>query len=126
MLDAIAATRVPNPVFIGGDIHSFWATDLKQDFNNPLSATLATEFVGTSITSDPPPHGLIAELLPENPHVRYFESRYRGYVVVDVNRDRMRARFRVISDRQDPRATVSTLKQFIVVNGAAGAIDSNG
>ena len=126
LLDAIAASRVPNPVFIGGDIHSFWATDLKQDFNNPLSATLATEFVGTSITSDPPPHGLIAELLPENPHVRYFESRYRGYVLVDVNRDRMRARFRAISDRQDPRATVSTLKQFIVVNGAPGAIDSNG
>jgi alkaline phosphatase D len=126
LLDAMAASRVPNPVFIGGDIHSFWATDLMQDFSNPRSATVATEFVGTSITSDPPPHGLIAQLLPENPHVRFFESGYRGYVVVDVNRDRMLARFRAISDRLDPRATVATLKQFIVVSGAAGAIESNG
>ena len=119
-LDAMAASRVPNPVLIGGDIHSFWATDLKADFNNPWSATLATEFVGTSITSDPPPHGLIAELLPENPHVRYFESRHRGYVAVDLNRDRMQARFRIISDRRDPKATVSTLKQFVVERGGRG------
>jgi alkaline phosphatase D len=56
MLDAITTTRVANPVFIGGDIHSYWTTDLKADFANPASATVATEFVGTSITSDPPPY----------------------------------------------------------------------
>jgi len=82
LLDAIAATRLPNPVFIGGDIHSSWTTDLKADFANPSSATVATEFVGTSITSDPPPYDLIAAALPENPHVKYFESRHRGYVSV--------------------------------------------
>jgi alkaline phosphatase D len=49
ILDAISATRLSNPVFIGGDIHSFWTTDLKADFDNPSSATIATEFVGTSI-----------------------------------------------------------------------------
>ena len=40
-------------MFIGGDIHSFWATDLKADFDNPSSVTVSTEFVGTSITSAP-------------------------------------------------------------------------
>ena len=122
----MAASRLANPVVIGGDIHSFWATDLKADFNTAGSPTLATEFVGTSITSDPPPYGLIAELLPENPHVRYFESRHRGYVAVDLDRERMHVRFRSISDRRDPKATVATLKQFVVENGAAGAIESNG
>ena len=126
LLEAIAASRLANPVVIGGDIHSFWATDLKADFKDPRSPTLATEFVGTSITSDPPPHGLIAALLPDNPHVRYFESRHRGYVLVELNRERMLVSFRVISDRRDPKATLSTLKQFAVVNGAAGAIESNG
>ncbi|HXE67840.1 MAG TPA: alkaline phosphatase D family protein [Hyphomicrobiaceae bacterium] len=126
LLEAMAASRVANPVVIGGDIHSFWTTDLKQDFEDPRSPTVATEFVGTSITSDPPPYGLIAELLPENPHVRYFESRHRGYVVVDLERARMQVRFRSISDRRDPKATVETLKQFVVLNGAAGAIESNG
>jgi hypothetical protein len=38
----------------------------------------------------------------------------------------MHVRFRSISDRRDPKATVATLKQFVVANGAAGAIESNG
>jgi alkaline phosphatase D len=122
MLDAIAATRLRNPVFIGGDIHSFWATDLKADFANPSSATVATEFVGTSITSDPPPRERILAALPENPHVRFFESRHRGYVAVDLIRDRMETRMRIISDRRDPKATVSTLKRFVVESGRPGAI----
>jgi len=122
MLDAIATTRVANPVFIGGDIHSYWTTDLKADFANPASATVATEFVGTSITSNPPPRDLILEALPENPHVRYFESLYRGYVAVDVTRERMESRLQVISDRSDPIATVSTLKRFVVESGRPGAI----
>jgi alkaline phosphatase D len=125
MLDAIATTRVANPVFIGGDIHSYWTTDLKADFANPGSATVATEFVGTSITSDPPPRDLILEALPENPHVRYFESRYRGYIAVDLTRERMETRLRVISDRRDPNATVSTLKRFVVESGKPGAISDS-
>jgi alkaline phosphatase D len=42
---------VASPVVIGGDIHSFWVTDLKTDFRDPASPTVATEFVGTSVTS---------------------------------------------------------------------------
>jgi alkaline phosphatase D len=126
LIDAMAATRLANPVFIGGDIHSFWVTDLKSDFEDARSATVATEFVGTSITSDPPPYGLIAAALPDNPHVRYFESRHRGYVMVDLDRDRMLSRLRIISDRADPKATVTTLKQFVVPSGAPGAIETGG
>jgi alkaline phosphatase D len=122
MLDAIATARVANPVFLGGDLHSYWATDLKADFASPASATVATEFVGTSITSDPPPRDLISEALTENPHVRYFESLYRGYVAVDLTRERMEARLQAISDRRDPNATVSTLKRFVVESGNPGAI----
>ena len=122
MIDAIAASRVSNPVFIGGDIHSYWTTDIKADFSNPASATVATEFVGTSITSDPPARDLILSVLPENPHVRYFESRYRGYVVVDLTLDRMETRFQVISDRRDPGATISTLKRFVVESDKPGVV----
>ena len=122
VLDSIKATRLNNPVFIGGDIHSFWTTDLKADFANPSSATVATEFVGTSITSDPPPRETTLAVLPDNPHIRFFESRHRGYVAVDLTRDRMETRMQIISDRRDPKATVSTLKRFVVESGRAGAI----
>ena len=45
-----ATARVPNPVVIGGDVHSYWVTDLKVDFTE-TAPVVATEFVGTSISS---------------------------------------------------------------------------
>ncbi|WP_425908164.1 alkaline phosphatase D family protein [Nitrobacter sp. TKz-YC02] len=114
VLEAISDMRVSNPVFIGGDIHSFWATDLKANFNNPSSQTVATEFVCTSITSDGPPYQRFAEMLPENPHVHFFDSRPRGYVSADITPERAEMRFQTISDRRDPDAKVSTLKRFVV------------
>ena len=121
VLDAIDRSGLANPIFFGGDIHSFWTTDLKADFDDPRSKTIATEFVGTSITSDGVDYDLFAQMLPRNPHVRFFESRYRGYVAVDLTPKRMEVKFQAISDRRDPAATVSTLRSFVVEDGRAGA-----
>jgi alkaline phosphatase D len=65
---------------------------------------------------------LILSALPENPHIRYFESEFRGYVVVDLTREHMEARLQVISDRHDPKAIVSTLKRFVVESGKPAAV----
>ena len=121
MVDAMVEYRLPNPVLIGGDIHSFWATDLKADFGNPLSKTVATEFVGTSVTSDGPPYERFKEMLLENPHVRFFESRHRGYVLCEATPQRFEAHFRAISDRRNKNASLSTLARFVVENGKPGA-----
>ena len=51
LLRFLADRRVPNPVVLTGDIHSNWVNDLKVDFDKPESPTVATEFVGTSISS---------------------------------------------------------------------------
>jgi alkaline phosphatase D len=64
-------------VVIGGDIHSYWTNDLKLDFETPLSPTVGTEFAGTSIPAHPPPYEVFAKVLPDNPHVKFFESRMR-------------------------------------------------
>ena len=124
MLAAVASSKVRNPVFLGGDIHSFWTTDLKANFDDPGSATVATEFVGTSVTSDGPDYDLIAQTLPQNPQVKFFDSRARGYVGVEVTPGRMETRFQAISDRRDPHATVSTLKRWVVESGKAGAVEA--
>lgn len=121
VLQAIDRTRLNNPVFIGGDIHSFWTTDLRTEAAGPESRIVATEFVGSSITSDGPSYELFNEILPANPHVRFFESRQRGYASVDLTAERMETRFQVVSDRADPLATISTLKRFVVESGQAGA-----
>jgi alkaline phosphatase D len=124
LLARIAQTKASNPVVIGGDIHSFFANDLRVDFDDPNSPVIATEFVGTSVTSVGPPYDLIASTLPDNPHVRFFESRKRGYVSVDVDAKLMTTRMRALSDVTDPQASVSTLKTFAVESGRAGVVEA--
>lgn len=123
MLDAVRESRLSNPVFLGGDIHSFWTTDLRADFGDPRSETVATEFVGGSITANAPPYDAFAAFLPKNPHVQYFESREHGYVSVDLNPERMTIHFRSV-DRSQDGAAVTTLKTFVVENGRAGALET--
>ncbi|HEX8827529.1 MAG TPA: alkaline phosphatase D family protein, partial [Xanthobacteraceae bacterium] len=95
---------------------------LKLDFYDPSSPTVATEFVGTSISSYGPPYDPIAQALDDNPHVHFFESRRRGYVVADLAPDHMQVQMRVVSDAHDPKAGISTLKTFAVEGGHPGVV----
>jgi alkaline phosphatase D len=123
LLQHIARTKVANPVVIGGDIHAFFANDLRLDFDDQKSPVVATEFVGTSITSDAAPYEMFSAFLPDNPHIRFFESRKRGYVSVDVDARQMTTRMQIVSDVTDPKATVSTLRTFAVENGKPGVAE---
>jgi alkaline phosphatase D len=120
LLHHIQDSQVKNPVVIGGDSHSFWANDLKIDSFDPRSPVVATEFVGTSITSYGPPYDAFMSFVPNNPHIKFFESRRRGYVLVDTDRRKMDVKMQVVSDAADPNATLSTLKHWIVEDGRAG------
>ena len=44
----------------------------------PRSPTVATEFIRTSVSSPGPSYAQFMRWMPDNPHVRYFESRHRG------------------------------------------------
>jgi alkaline phosphatase D len=100
------ATNAPvnNVVVLTGDIHSSWAADLTQDPNNSNVATggynpstgqgsRAVEFVGTSVTSpgiDGDTSGGIANALRAiNPHFKYINLTRRGYMLIDVNPQRV-------------------------------------
>lgn len=120
ILEFIEKRKVSNPVVIGGDIHSFWVTDLKANFLDPNSPIVASEFVGTSITSSGVPYEAFAAFLPENPHIKFFESRRRGYVRCTVNPQQWNSDLRVVSTVEQPNATVSTLASYIVENGKPG------
>jgi len=122
LLQAVADSGTPNPVVLGGDIHSFWASDLKIDFDDPKAPTVATEFVGTSVTSPGPPYGRFSRWLPDNPHIQFFDSRRRGYASAKLRPDRMEVAFRAISDVTQPDANVSTLQHFAVEAGRPGIL----
>jgi alkaline phosphatase D len=124
LLQHIYDRKVSNPVVVSGDIHSFFANDLKLDFDDSASPIVATEFVGTSISSYGPPYAPIAQALPDNPHVHFFDSRRRGYVVVDLAPEQMQVRMRVVSDAQDPKASIATFKSFAVEGGRPGVVEA--
>jgi alkaline phosphatase D len=122
LLTGMRDTGLVNPVVIGGDIHSFWANDLKVDFDDPQAPIVASEFVGTSITSPGPPYDRFAAWLADNPHVRFFDSRQRGYVSVDLRPQRMEVAYRAISNPADPSAELTTLRCFVVADGKPGPV----
>jgi len=124
LLQHIHDSKVSNPVVASGDIHSFFANDLKLDFADQNSPIVATEFVGTSISSYGPPYDPIAQALSDNPHVHFFESRRRGYVCVDLQREKMQVRMRVVSDAHDPKAGIATLKTYVVESGHPGVVEA--
>jgi alkaline phosphatase D len=119
-LGFLAARRPPNPVVLGGDQHSFWVTDLKLDNHQPGAATLASAFVGTSVSSSGPPYEVFAACLADNPHVRFFDSRWRGYLRCLVDHRRWRTDLRVVDTVERPVAQVRTLASFVVPDGRPG------
>ncbi|MDQ4105969.1 MAG: alkaline phosphatase D family protein [Actinomycetota bacterium] len=123
LFDSIRDHRPANPVVLSGDWHANWVNDLKADFGAPDSETLATEFVGTSISSGLPENvrRRVEAALPENPHVRFFDGDFRGYTRCSVSRELWRTDFRTVEERDDPQSPVSTLASFDVENGRPGA-----
>ena len=109
-------------MIVTGDIHSFWVNDVKADFRKPESATVATELVGTSISSAGIPYELFAKLLPENPHVKFFDSRKRGYILCEAARRSMTADLRIVDDIRDPETKDGSLGRFVIEAGRPGAL----
>jgi alkaline phosphatase D len=121
LLQAIAERRPANPLVIGGDVHFNCVADLKVDFDDPSAPVVATEFCGTSITSQGPAQARLDVLRPENPHVRFASSEKRGYAVLELSEKRCLAELRVIDNEKIADSPVSTLSRFIVEDGRAGA-----
>lgn len=120
ILDQLAHTK--NPVVLSGDSHVNFVYDLKRDFADPASPTVAAELLGTSISSEGDPSVAQTQFAPsaKNPQLRFFDN-HRGYVRCNVERARLTADFRDVSTVRTPTATVSTTATFVVDDGGPGA-----
>lgn len=118
--DHLATAR--NAVVISGDAHASFVSDVKADFGDPASATVATEFIGTSVTSegdgvDHTPGD--SQQLRANPHLR-FVNRQRGYVSNVVTPGDWRATYRVLDYVTRPGSPVHDRATFVVEDGKPG------
>jgi len=120
LIDQLAKTK--NPVVLSGDSHVDFVYDVKQDFSDPGSPVVATELLGTSISSEGDPFIPATQFAgsAKNPQLRFFDN-HRGYVRCTVERGRLTADFRAVSTVTSPTATVSTVATFIVDDGMPGA-----
>ena len=122
LLRLLTLRRVSNPIVLSGDVHAFYAADLKLDFDDPRSPVVATELVTTSISSDGRPPERIAAALPENPHIKLADGTRRGYTRVTLSRDRALVEMQAVDTVKTPGAPISTLATFVVEDGKAGAL----
>jgi len=120
LFECLAGGKVANPVVIGGDVHSYWVSDLKLDFDRQDSKTIASEFCGTSITSQAWAQSRNLALLPDNPHVKFASSEWRGYVLMELTGRECRVALRGLDNATDPNSDIATRARFVVENGRPG------
>jgi alkaline phosphatase D len=117
--------KVPNPVVIGGDVHAFHVSQLKSDFDDPASPVLASEFVGTSISSQHGGQEWLDKRRPANPHLLFADGRFRGYVRAELAPKRMTVDLRAMESVRTRDAACSTLASFVVEDGRPGPLKAD-
>ena len=120
LLETMVAKKTRNPVVLGGDVHSFNVNQLKLDFDDPASPVVASEFVGTSVTSQAWSQDRLDRYRPDNPHMLLVDSRYRGYVRADITPQRMAVDLRAMDSVATRDAACTTLGSYVVENGRPG------
>ena len=115
-----------NPIVLSGDIHTNWVNELQINSEDEKSPVVATEFVGTSISSngdgaDQPRNA--AQIRSENPFVKYFNGE-RGYVSCEVTSKLWTSHYRTVAFVSKPDAPLLTRKTFVVEPGKPGAVEA--
>lgn len=126
LLKFLQEQRIANPVVLTGDIHTNWVNDLQVDGDDRQSLTVATEFVGTSISSSGNGKAELKDhdgVLAENPFVKFYNGE-RGYVRCEVTPKQWRSDFQVVEYVNRPGAPLITRASFVLENGRPGAIQA--
>jgi alkaline phosphatase D len=125
LFDILTKSHAANPVVVSGDVHSFFAAELRRDFDRPVSnanPVLAAEFCGTSITSSSRPQERTQKMVDTNPHIQYGRSDRRGFILMAVTPASSSASFIGLDDVHDAASGISTLARFAVNAGSARLI----
>lgn len=123
LLQFLGTRKPSNPVTLAGDVHNNWVNDLRLKVEDASTPVVATEFVGTSISStgdgsDISP--VMKAMLSENECVRFCNNQ-RGYVRFELEPKELRADFRVVEYVTRRGAPIKTRASFVVESGKPGA-----
>ncbi|MBD8607663.1 alkaline phosphatase D family protein [Aeromicrobium sp. CFBP 8757] len=127
LLGRLEDDGVTDTVFLTGDVHSAWATEVPSP---RTGRPMAVELVCSSLTSNnvddfmgtrPRTTSLVMEAAIQevNPHVRWVNLDDHGFTVLHVTDERLQMDWHAISDRRDPRATTHVIASWAVTAGSA-------
>jgi alkaline phosphatase D len=125
LLDAVRASGADNPLVLSGDVHSFFAADLRSDFAqqvSPANPVVASELCGTSITSSSRPQARTDQFVAMNPHIQFGRSDRRGFMLLDISSDSVVAQFQALDDVHRADSGLFTLASFTLTAGKRGLI----
>ncbi|WP_308622163.1 alkaline phosphatase D family protein [Massilia sp. Se16.2.3] len=119
LLDTLVNSGAGNPLVLAGDVHTFYASELRRDFTRPVSKAnpvLAPEFCGTSVTSSSRPQARTQENVERNPHMLYGRSDRRGYMLLEITPETSQVHFMALDDVRDARSGQARLASFALDN----------
>jgi alkaline phosphatase D len=109
------------PIVVSGDSHAFWANELA----DASGRRVACEFGGTSVTS-PGADDYIRGVktgpgfAAASPEVAFCDQGAKGFVVLTLSREAVRADLMALSSIASRDFTVAALKSFVVTPDGAG------
>ena len=119
VIDFLAQQQLRNTVVITGDSHENSVRNVPPDFRSLDGNPVATEFLGTSISSEGDERPGVPTNT-DNPH-RLFTDYHRGYVSVTLDTQLWTTEFRVVESVMTRTPVATPLATFVVENGVPGA-----
>lgn len=123
LMEQLVRNRIANPVFVTGDWHSTFVNDIHRNFDKPGSPVIASEFVGTSVTTNG--DGIVygpyyGPMIKYNPHIKFFDGDRRGYQLHTVTPGQWRCDLRMVNTVTKPTSPAYTYASFAVADGRPG------
>ncbi len=135
VFDMVERHQLSNFVVFTGDVHSSWAYDLPRgisDRYDPATGrgSLGVEIVCPAVSSPPPFTAAnaaerMAPILKSRPHARFLDGVSRGYVVVDVTRDRLQADWWLLDTVKEKSTAQRFAKGLVCESGSRHLADAS-
>jgi len=129
VFDALEKNRLSNVVILTGDIHSSWAFDVPRSPLKTYTArtgagSLAVEIVTPAISS--PPLFATASMRESTallqlvaPHLKFVEGEHRGYVLLDVTKNRLLSEWYHVPSVETRSADESRFAAYVCEAGSS-------
>jgi alkaline phosphatase D len=131
LLEYLRDNQISNVVVVTGDVHSSWSMDVTVGDGSYDPETgegaVAVEFVAPGITSPfEVPDFIVGVFVEQSPHIYYSDVANRGYLVLDVQADKVQSDWYFVEGLQQDQVGQTLAASWAVLDGTAHVIEMDG